>query len=88
MHVNGRIIDCAWTVAFDNKYDKLLEAVRAATNTGIKEAGNIFENINISTRLGHSAFKKLLVVEKYCEKASADCHAYGYSKEDFSVDSF
>ncbi|XP_054165058.1 methionine aminopeptidase 2-like [Oppia nitens] len=38
-HINGRIIDCAFTVAFNNKYDKLLEAVRDATNTGIKTAG-------------------------------------------------
>lgn len=32
----GRIIDCAFTVTFNPKYDKLLEAVREATNTGIK----------------------------------------------------
>ena len=38
-HINGHIIDCAWTVAFNPKYDKLLEAVKAATNAGIKEAG-------------------------------------------------
>ncbi|KAK2715638.1 methionine aminopeptidase 2-like [Artemia franciscana] len=38
-HVNGRIIDCAFTLTFNNKYDKLLEAVREATNTGIREAG-------------------------------------------------
>jgi len=38
-HVNGHIIDCAWTVAFDPKYDKLLQAVKEATNTGIKESG-------------------------------------------------
>jgi methionyl aminopeptidase len=38
-HINGHIIDSAFTVAFNPKYDKLLEAVRAATNTGIKEAG-------------------------------------------------
>lgn len=38
-HINGRIIDCAFTLTFNNKYDKLLEAVRNATNTGIKEAG-------------------------------------------------
>ncbi|EAS02324.1 type II methionine aminopeptidase (macronuclear) [Tetrahymena thermophila SB210] len=37
--VEGRIIDCAFTVAFNPKYDKLLEAVKEATNTGIKEAG-------------------------------------------------
>lgn len=32
----GRIIDCAWTLTFNPKYDKLIEAVREATNTGIK----------------------------------------------------
>ena len=35
----GRIIDCAWTVAFDPKFDPLLAAVKDATNTGIKCAG-------------------------------------------------
>ncbi|KAG7212583.1 hypothetical protein KM043_012880 [Ampulex compressa] len=38
-HINGRIIDCAFTLAFNPKYDKLIEAVRDATNTGIKTAG-------------------------------------------------
>lgn len=38
-HINGRIIDCAFTLAFNPKYDKLIEAVREATNTGIKAAG-------------------------------------------------
>lgn len=35
-YVSGRIIDCAFTLTFDPKYDKLVEAVREATNTGIK----------------------------------------------------
>ncbi|EDV34502.1 uncharacterized protein Dana_GF21352 [Drosophila ananassae] len=38
-HVQGRIIDCAFTLTFDPKYDPLVEAVRAATNAGIKAAG-------------------------------------------------
>lgn len=38
-HINGRIIDCAFTLSFNPKYDKLLEAVKDATNTGIKLAG-------------------------------------------------
>ncbi|CAG9764040.1 unnamed protein product [Ceutorhynchus assimilis] len=38
-HINGRIIDCAFTHTFNPKYDKLLEAVRDATNTGIRAAG-------------------------------------------------
>jgi len=38
-HIKGRIIDCAFTLTFNNKYDKLLQAVKEATNTGIREAG-------------------------------------------------
>lgn len=38
-HIKGCIIDCAFTLTFNDKYDKLLEAVRDATNTGIREAG-------------------------------------------------
>ncbi len=34
--INGRIIDTAFTVAFDPKYDKLLQAVKDATNTGVR----------------------------------------------------
>lgn len=43
--INGRIIDTAFTVAFNPKFDKLLEAVKDATNTGVREAG-------IDVRLG------------------------------------
>lgn len=44
VHVNGHIIDSAWTVVFNkdkeyNKYEPLMTAVKEATNTGIKEAG-------------------------------------------------
>jgi hypothetical protein len=33
--INGRIIDSAFTVAFNPKYDPLLTAVREATNAGM-----------------------------------------------------
>jgi len=39
VHINGRIVDSAFTMSFDPIYDNLLEAVKEATNTGIKEAG-------------------------------------------------
>jgi len=39
--VEGRIIDCAFTVAFNPVYDNLLMAAKDATNTGIREV-NIF----------------------------------------------
>jgi len=38
-HIQGRIIDCAFTVAFDPQYDQLLQCVKDATNTGVKVAG-------------------------------------------------
>ncbi|KAJ9156080.1 Methionine aminopeptidase 2 [Pleurostoma richardsiae] len=45
VHVNGRIIDSAFTWAMNPQFDNLLAAVKDATNTGIKEAG-------IDVRLG------------------------------------
>lgn len=38
-HTRGRIIDCAFTVAFDPQFAPLLEAVQDATETGIRTAG-------------------------------------------------
>ncbi|RPD65115.1 peptidase M24A methionine aminopeptidase [Lentinus tigrinus ALCF2SS1-6] len=48
VHVKGRILDSAFTLNFDPTYDKLLEAVKAATDTGVREAG-------IDVRLGELA---------------------------------
>ena len=36
IHVKGRIVDSAFTLTWDHTYDKLLEAVKAATNTGVR----------------------------------------------------
>lgn len=38
-HVRGLLVDCAFTVSFNPVYDNLLQAVKDATNTGIREAG-------------------------------------------------
>ncbi|OMJ90457.1 hypothetical protein SteCoe_7155 [Stentor coeruleus] len=38
-HIGGRIIDCAFTVAFNPKFDNLIQASQEATNTGLREAG-------------------------------------------------
>lgn len=48
VHVKGRICDSAFTLTFDPAYEKLLEAVKAATDTGVREAG-------IDMRLGELA---------------------------------
>ena len=41
VHVNGRICDSAFTMTFneDGKYDTIMQAVKEATYTGIKELG-------------------------------------------------
>ncbi|KAK2761783.1 Methionine aminopeptidase 2 [Arachnomyces sp. PD_36] len=39
VHINGWIVDSAFTMAFDPVYDNLLAAVKDATNTGIANAG-------------------------------------------------
>ena len=39
VHVNGRIVDSAFTVTSNPVYDNLLAAVKAATNTGLKVRG-------------------------------------------------
>ncbi|CAI5716819.1 unnamed protein product [Hyaloperonospora brassicae] len=57
-HVNGRIIDSAWTVAFDPQFDPLLEAAKAATEAGIAHAG-------IDARLGEIGGSIQEVMESY-----------------------
>ena len=39
VQVNGWIIDSAFTIAFNDKYNELLKGVKEATSTGIKNAG-------------------------------------------------
>ncbi|KAL8953533.1 MAG: hypothetical protein Q9222_000591 [Ikaeria aurantiellina] len=39
VHLNGRIVDSAFTMAFDPVYDNLLAAAKDATNAGVREAG-------------------------------------------------
>ncbi|XP_068630177.1 methionine aminopeptidase 2 [Battus philenor] len=38
-HINGRIIDCAFTLHFNPRYDPLVKAVQEATEAGIKASG-------------------------------------------------
>jgi methionyl aminopeptidase len=58
VHVGGRIIDCAFTVHHNPKFDPLVNAVRDATNTGIKAAG-------IDVRLGDIGAAIQEVMESY-----------------------
>lgn len=61
VHVNGRIVDSAFTMAFEPKYDNLLAAVKDATNAGVREAG-------IDVRVGDIGGAIQEVMESYeCE---------------------
>lgn len=39
VHVEGRIVDCAFTMAFNSKFDPLIECTKEATKAGIRAAG-------------------------------------------------
>ncbi|KAB8698136.1 hypothetical protein FH972_026386 [Carpinus fangiana] len=61
VHINGRIVDSAFTLAWEPRYDPLLAAVRDATNTGVREAG-------IDVRVGDIGAAIQEVMESYeCE---------------------
>jgi methionyl aminopeptidase len=52
VHVKGRILDSAFTLTFEPTYDKLVEAVKAATNTGVRVG---YSNLRC-LRLAHILF--------------------------------
>lgn len=58
VHINGRIVDSAFTMSFDPMYDNLLDAVKAGTNEGIKQAG-------IDARMGEIGEAIQEVMESY-----------------------
>ncbi|RLN60215.1 hypothetical protein BBJ28_00003723 [Nothophytophthora sp. Chile5] len=58
VHVNGHIVDSAFTVAFDSQFDSLLEAAKRATEAGIASAG-------IDARLGEIGGDIQEVMESY-----------------------
>ena len=57
-HVNGLVIDCAFTIAFNPMYDNLLMASKDGTDTGIKLAG-------IDARLGEIGAGIQEAIESY-----------------------
>ena len=48
-HINGNIIDCAFSIAFNPEYDSLIKASQEATRHGIKMAGDDACIYDIST---------------------------------------
>jgi len=58
VHVNGRIVDSAFTLNWEPTYDALLAAVKDATETGVREAG-------IDVRMGDIGRAIQEVMESY-----------------------
>jgi methionyl aminopeptidase len=51
VHVNGRIVDSAFTVAANPVYDNLLAAVKAATNAGLRVSHPNPQHLSLNTNL-------------------------------------
>jgi len=47
VYVKGRILDSAFTLTWDHAHDKLLEAIKAATITGIRVGSPRWYNIEL-----------------------------------------
>lgn len=58
VHINGRIVDSAFTMAFDPVYDNLLAAAKDATNAGVRVSfylggADASPSLNLLTGSGH-----------------------------------
>ena len=50
VHVKGRIVDSAFTLSWNPEYEQLLEAVKAATNTGIRVRARMVDKLSIPVK--------------------------------------
>lgn len=85
VHVKGRIVDSAFTLNFEPTWDPLLDAVRAATNAGVKAAG-------IDARLGEIGASIQEVMESHEFQVNGKTHQVkcvqnlnGHSIERYSI---
>ncbi|GAA5974244.1 hypothetical protein JCM11641_003348 [Rhodosporidiobolus odoratus] len=67
VHVNGRIVDSAFTLNWEPTYDNLLAAVKDATETGVREAG-------IDVRMGDIGTAIQEVMESYEVEVGGKTH--------------
>jgi methionyl aminopeptidase len=47
VHVKGRILDSAFTLIFEPTYEKLIEAVKAATDSGVRVSGAVIISFEV-----------------------------------------
>jgi hypothetical protein len=77
IHVNGRIVDSAFTMNFEPTWDRLLDAVKDATYAGVKviyQAQQTFAASSLITPVRIFAFRKLgltsecVISERQCKR--------------------
>ena len=59
-HINGRIIDCAFTLHFNPRYDPLVKGVQEATEAGIKASGVDVRLCDVGAAVQEVIFPQLL----------------------------
>ena len=62
-HIHGHIVDSAFTIAFNPKYDPLLNAVKAATNAGRSSWLSILPPTGAASNLAISKVRSCMWVE-------------------------
>lgn len=85
VHVNGRIVDSAWTMTWDPTYDNLLAAVKDATNTGIKEAGIDVRMSDIGAAIQEAMESYEVEIEGTTYPVKAIRNLNGHNIEQFSI---
>eukprot|EP00756_Hemistasia_phaeocysticola_P021598 Hpha_TRINITY_DN15783_c3_g8::TRINITY_DN15783_c3_g8_i2::g.38264::m.38264/K01265/map; methionyl aminopeptidase len=84
-HINGRIIDCAWTHNFNPSFDPLKEAVQKATEEGIKNAGPdaLLQEIGASIQEVMESYEVEIEKKVYTVKAIENLN--GHSIEPYKI---
>jgi hypothetical protein len=58
VHVKGRIVDSAFTMAWEPTYNTLIEAVKAATNTGVRVSTKTHADENYNNQVLGSRYRR------------------------------
>jgi methionine aminopeptidase len=61
VHVRGRILDSAFTLTWEPTYDKLLEAVKASTDAGIRVSFRVHNGL------------QLVILPRLCRHQASTC---------------
>jgi methionyl aminopeptidase len=85
VHVNGRIVDSAWTMAWDPTYDNLLAAVKDATNTGIRESGIDVRMSDIGAAIQEAMESYEVDIDGTTHPVKAIRNLNGHNIEQFSI---